>query len=145
MSKYSFGQRSRTNIGTCDPRLIRIAERALSFGIMDFSVIEGHRSVERQQMLYNSKPPKTKIDGITKKGKHNYSPSLAMDLLPHPAEVNDVGVWQDKQRFCVLAGLIYAAASLEGINIRWGGDWDSDGNNADSTSLDLPHFEIGLQ
>jgi peptidoglycan L-alanyl-D-glutamate endopeptidase CwlK len=140
MSALSFGQRSRTNLGTCDPRLIRIAERALSFGIMDFSVIEGHRSDERQAQLYSE--GKTKIDGTTKKGKHNYFPSLAMDLLPYPAEVNGVGVWKDKQRFCVLAGLIYAAASLEGVKITWGADWDGDGNNADSKFLDMPHFEI---
>lgn len=139
---YSFGKRSSGNLSTCDQRLRRVAERALSYGVMDFSVICGHRSLEEQKQLFAE--GKTKIDGVTRKGKHNYSPSLAMDLMPYPAEVNGVNVWRDHQRFHVLAGLIYAAAAEEGVAVRWGGDWDGDGNNADSNFLDLPHFEINL-
>jgi len=62
--------------------------------------------------------------------------------MPYPPEVNGVNVWQDKQRFSVLAGLMYAAAAVVGVKIRWGGDWDSDGNNADSNFNDLPHYEL---
>lgn len=137
---YSFGKRSSTHLMTCDVRLQRIARRALSYGVMDFVVTEGHRSVERQQTLYAD--GKSRIDGIHRKGKHNNAPSQAMDLLPFPAWVNGINVWDDRQRFCVLAGLIMAAAAEEGVTIRWGGDWDSDGNNRDSSFHDLPHFEL---
>lgn len=65
-----------------------------------------------------------------------------MDLIPYPGTVNGVNVWNDKQRFSVLAGLIMAAAAEEGVKIRWGGDWDGDGNNADSSFHDMPHFEL---
>ena len=140
MADYSFGSRSRKQLDSCDPRLVEIAERALSYGVMDFSVIEGYRSIARQQALYNE--GRSKIDGVTRKGRHNEYPSQAMDLLPYPSEVNGVNVWEDRQRLSVLAGLIYAAAAEEGIAIRWGGDWDGDGNNADSTFHDMPHFEI---
>ena len=140
MKKFIFGKRSKSNLESADDRLQRVVHRALSFGVLDFSVIEGHRSVERQLELYRA--GKTQIDGITKKGMHNEYPSKAIDLLPSPTVVNGVDVWQDKQRFCVLAGLILAAASIEGVSIRWGGDWDSDGNNADSNFLDYPHFEL---
>jgi len=135
-----FGKRSKDKLKTADERLQRVVKRALSFNVLDFSVIEGNRSIERQQILFSE--GRSKIDGINKKGKHNYSPSLAVDLLPYPSIVNGVNVWNDAQRFCVLAGLIYAAASLENVKIRWGGDWDGDGNNADSSFHDLPHFEI---
>ena len=137
---YSFGRRSASNLMTCDTRLQAVARRVLSYSVMDFSVIEGHRSLQRQKELYDA--GKSKIDGINKKGKHNYTPSKAMDLLPYPAEVNGINVWNDHQRFCVLAGLIMAAAAEEGVKIRWGGDWDGDGNNADSNFHDLPHFEL---
>ncbi|WP_461522182.1 M15 family metallopeptidase domain-containing protein [Porticoccus sp.] len=137
---YSFGKRSADNLAGCDSRLQRVAARALSFGVMDFSVICGRRSIEEQKRLYSMRM--TQIDGITRKSKHMYTPSLAMDLMPYPAEVNGINVWDDHQRFHVLAGLIYAAAHLEGVKIRWGGDWDGDGNNADSSFLDLPHFEV---
>jgi peptidoglycan L-alanyl-D-glutamate endopeptidase CwlK len=135
-----LGKSSRAKLDTCDSRLIEIAEKALSYGVMDFSVTCGHRSIEEQQKLF--KQGLTRIDGVSQKGKHNYSPSLAMDLMPYPAIVNGVDVWQDKQRFCVLAGLIYAASAELGYSVRWGGDWDGDGNNADSKFHDLPHFEV---
>lgn len=140
MSKYSFGARSRDKLNTCAVSIQQVTERALSYGVMDFSVTEGHRTVEVQQQLYRE--GKTQIDGVDKLGKHNVMPSKAADLLPYPATVNGVNVWSDKQRFCVLAGLMYAAAAELGVSIRWGGDWDGDGNNADSNFLDLPHFEI---
>jgi len=140
MSKYSFGSKSRERLNTAVEPLQRVAEKALSYGVMDFSVIEGHRTVERQKELYDQ--GLTQIDGVDKKGKHNETPSKAIDILPYPPSVNGVNVWNDNQRFCVLAGLMYAAASELGVNIRWGGDWDGDGNNADSKFLDLPHFEI---
>lgn len=135
-----FGIRSTDNLKTCHPDLQRVALRMIGYGVLDFSVIEGHRSVERQRQLYVE--GRTQIDGVTKASKHNALPSNAMDLLPYPAELNGVNVWQDKQRFCVLAGLAYAAAAEEGVKIRWGCDWDGDGNNADSTFHDMPHFEL---
>ncbi len=137
---YSFGNKSNEKLATADEKLQRVAERALSFGVMDFSIIEGHRSVERQKELFDQ--GKSMIDGENKKGKHNFEPSLAIDILPYPAVINNINVWSDKQRFCVLAGLMFAAASLEDVKLRWGGDWDGDGNNADSSFHDLPHFEI---
>jgi peptidoglycan L-alanyl-D-glutamate endopeptidase CwlK len=91
---------------------------------------------------------------VKRKGKHNHKPSLAIDLLPWPAEINGVNVWSDKQRFSVLAGLMYAAAKedekefpdeWDSAYLRWGGDWDGDGNNADSTLHDMPHFEIAFR
>lgn len=137
---YKFGPRSQKNLDTCHPLLRKVLTRTLNFGVMDFSVIEGHRTIERQQELYAE--GKSQIDGVTKRGKHNALPSRAVDILPYPPAVNGVNVWADRQRFSVLAGLVYAAAALEGVKIIWGGDWDSDGNNADSIFHDLPHFEL---
>jgi hypothetical protein len=142
MSSYRFGKRSAANLATCDARLRELAELVLSYGVADFSIIEGHRSIERQQELFNADPPKTHIDGITRKSKHNHSPSLALDFLPYPAEINGVNVWQDTRRFTFIAGMFFAAAAELGVKIRWGGDWDGDGNNADSKLDDLPHIEI---
>lgn len=134
---HIFGERSTINLASADPRLIRVAKRALSYGVMDFSIIEGHRTPQRQLELYNQGLSQIKEDG-----KHNAVPSLAIDILPYPANVNGVNVWKDKQRFSVLAGLMLAAAAEEGVKLRWGGDWDGDGNNSDSSFLDLPHFEL---
>lgn len=117
-----------------------MAHRALGYGIYDFSVICGYRSAEQQLEAYRRGA--SKLDGVLRRGKHNQHPSLAVDLLPWPPVVNGLNVWDDPQRFHVLAGIILASASEERIKLRWGGDWDGDGNNLDATLHDLPHFEI---
>ena len=118
MAKFQFGNSSTEKLNSCTPVLQRVVRRALRFGVMDFSVTEGHRSLERQNELFLAN--KTTIDGVTQMGKHNHSPSLAVDLMPWPGVVNGVSVWDDKQRFCVLAGLMFAAAAEEGVSIRMG-------------------------
>lgn len=135
-----FGRTSLLRLATCDSRLRRVADRAIGWGICDFSVIEGYRSPEAQLEAFQA--GRSKADGFLKLGKHNVQPAQAMDLVPWPAVVNGRNIWNDPQRFHVLAGIILAAAKVEGVAIRWGGDWDGDGNNLDSTLHDLPHFEL---
>lgn len=137
-----FSKRSQDILSTCHPDLQRVVSRALCLQVIDFSVIEGHRSAQRQQELFTQ--GRTQLDGVKKRSKHNADPSEAVDLLPWPYTVNGVNVWDDKLRFHMLAGVMFSAASLESVRLRWGGDWDGDGNNADSNFHDLPHFEILL-
>lgn len=137
---YYFGRESSERLATVHHVLQSICRRALSYGVMDFSVTEGYRTAQMQQALYRQ--GRTTIDGINVQSKHNQAPSLAVDLLPFPPVVNGVNVWSDHQRFHVLAGLMFASAAEQGAKLRWGGDWDGDGNNKDSTFHDLPHFEL---
>jgi peptidoglycan L-alanyl-D-glutamate endopeptidase CwlK len=116
---------------------------AIIISDIDFGIAEGHRSIELQQQYFNE--GKSKIDGITRKGKHNYTPSLAVDIY---AYVNNKAVW-DKETISYLAGIIQACAVIlfkEGkINhiIRWGGNWDMDGEILyDQSFDDRPHFEL---
>lgn len=137
---FVFGERSSKNLSEADESLQRVAKRALSFGVTDFSIIEGHRTLQEQRKAYEE--GKSSKDGINKRSKHQSLPSKAIDIMPWPADVNGVNVWDDNHRWCVLAGLMYAAAAIEGVKITWGGDWDSDGNNADSKFNDYPHYEV---
>lgn len=136
---YRFSEKSEDRLKTLHPAMARVVRRALSFQVMDFTVLETLRDQARQELMVKNGASKTidshhlpNADGLAE----------AVDLLPYPYIVNGVDVWQDKQRFAVLAGLMYAAAALENVPIRWGGDWDFDGNNADSTFHDMPHFEL---
>lgn len=140
MRPYKFGPESERCLGTCHQDLQRVIRLVMSWQVVDFSVIEGHRSTERQQMLFRE--GRSKIDGVIKKGKHNYIPSYAGDLMPFPRVINGVNVWKDERRFTILAGLMYAAAAELHITLRWGGDWDSDGNANDQSFHDLPHYEV---
>ncbi len=45
---YILGQRSRNELGTVDPRLQRVVERAIEITEQDFMGLEGKRSQERQ-------------------------------------------------------------------------------------------------
>ena len=58
----NFGQRSLENLSTCHPDLVEIMEKVLSYEVMDFSIIEGHRTVARQQLLF--KDGKSQLDGV---------------------------------------------------------------------------------
>lgn len=131
---FMFGRHSLQALETCNERLQRLALKALRRSHMDFAIIEGHRPIERQQRLFAQGA--TKIDGITRLSKHNHSPSLAFDFAPWPID------WQDTSRFYLVAGGILATANDMGIKIRWGGDWDMDGNFHDQTFHDLPHIEL---
>lgn len=128
---YKFSQWSLDRLNTCDKRLQEIALEAIT--IIDFKVLEGHRSKARQKELYES--GKSKLDaGLS---KHNLDPSMAFDLVPHPID------WTDSKRFIHLAGIIIGIAKSKGIEIRWGGNWDQDNIIIDDQNFDdLGHFEI---
>jgi hypothetical protein len=38
--------------------------------------------------------------------------------------------------------IMKSSTGLEGMSIRWGGDWDGDGDFKDQTLVDLVHWEI---
>lgn len=133
-----FGKRSKEALDSCHPDLKEIMNEAIKY--YDFSVLEGHRSVERQLALYTD--GKSKIDGVKKKGKHNYYPSRAVDIVPYPVD------WEDANRFHFLAGLIFGIAErlrVEGKithKLRWGGDFNMNMDFEDQKFIDYPHFEL---
>jgi len=125
--KYKWGKRSLANLEGVDHRLVRVVNRALSFGVMDISIICGLRTLEEQKRLYAlGRTEPGNIITWTMKSKH--IEGKALDVLPHPIK------WDDHNRFYELAGLMKAAAKIEGVEIIWGGDWQK--------SKDLPHWEV---
>ena len=136
MPKY--GKRSIHNLSTAHSALVILFSEVIKY--FDCSIIEGSRSVERQKELFDK--GFSKIDGKTKKSKHNFMPSLAVDVVPYPIN------WSDKKRMYYFAGFVKGIAKLllkEGKikhEIRWGGDWDGDTKINDQTFIDLPHFEL---
>ncbi len=140
-----FGKKSLERLRTCHPDIQLICEEVIL--IYDFSVLEGSRTLERQNELFQE--GKSKLDGIHNKSKHQVSYqqpySMAVDIAPYPVK------WEGnkaKARFYMLAGYMFATAeylySLGTIThkLRWGGDWDSDKNFEDQSFDDLPHMEL---
>jgi peptidoglycan L-alanyl-D-glutamate endopeptidase CwlK len=127
---YKFSQRSLDNLKNVDERLVKICNELIKR--VDFTVIEGHRSLERQKELFDK--GFSKIDGISKKGKHNYNPSLAIDIIPYKKGHNPFdGTKESEKMFNDLAIEFKKAAKELNINIAWGGDWNF---------RDLPHFQL---
>ncbi len=127
---YKFSPRSLLRLAGCDKRLQEICHEAIK--VMDFSVLEGHRDEEAQNDAYASGRSKLRWPD----SKHNKHPSLAVDLAPYPID------WEQRSRFYLLAGVMFACANKLGYKIRFGGDWDMDMEHKDQKFNDLPHFEI---
>ena len=102
--------------------------------VADISLTTGHRGKEEQDSAY---PRYTKVRWPD--GKHNKLPSDAVDFQPHPLPTNPNKLWAS---LAYVAGHIIAYGKSRGIQFRWGGDWDSDGDLTDQNFDDLFHIEV---
>ena len=125
-----FGRKSRERLKTCDEKLQKVFNEVIKH--VDCSVLEGHRSKDRQNKLYEEEKTKVKYPD----GRHNRQPSSAVDVTPYPVD------WKDRERQTLFAGFVIGVASQMGIKLRWGGDWDQDFQVVDNRFDDFPHFEI---
>lgn len=148
--------RSIDNLANVHPQLVRVVHRAAELSRVPFKVIEGVRTAERQERLYGqgrtaeqlrakSLPPSLARPTMPKvtwtlSSRHFIDQKTgfgrAVDLLPAPYD------WQDTQPFDDMAKAMFAAADELGVKIRWGADWDRDGNPRERGEADSPHFEI---
>lgn len=145
---YKFGKRSLKKIEACHKDLQKIMKLAISRSRIDFGISEGHRSLSRQYQLYLE--GKTKIDGRSKRSKHNYSPSLAADIyVYHPNLYTRQKLVYDTKHLSYVAGVIISCTK-ELIekgeiyhDIRWGANWNKNGIiDYDQSFDDYPHFEL---
>ena len=125
-----FGKRSKERLATCDKRLQKVFNEVIKF--VDCSVLEGHRSKQRQNDLFDE--GKTKV--LYPNGRHNSIVSNAVDVTPYPVD------WKDRERQTLFAGFVLGIATGMGIKLRWGGDWDQDFQVMDNRFDDFPHFEL---
>ena len=125
-----FSKRSKSRLSTCDERLQEVFTEVVKH--VDCSILEGHRSKERQNKLYDEGRTKVKYPN----GRHNSSPSKAVDVTPYPVD------WEDRERQTLFAGFVIGIGRSMGYNLRWGGDWDMDFQVMDNRFDDFPHFEI---
>ena len=128
MPRYS--KKSKERLSSCDKRLQDVFNEVIKY--VDCSILEGHRSKERQNKLYHENRTKVKYPN----GRHNSSPSKAVDVTPYPVD------WEDRERQTLFAGFVIGIARGMGIRLRWGGDWDMDFHVMDNRFDDFPHFEV---
>jgi len=144
-----FGKSSKSSLDTCHPILQDVLNKAIK--LIDFSVLEGIRSDERQNEMFNTGRSSLKAgEGMHNFGKTHpqFKPdpsnvSLAVDIMPWPQNINDISVWEksESNRFIQLCCLILGIAYEMGVILRWGGDWKGDFIFNESF-IDYPHLEL---
>lgn len=127
---FKFSVISKKRLETCHPDLQKVFNEVIKF--VDCSVLEGHRGQERQDKFFSEGKSKVKFPN----GRHNASPSNAVDITPYPVD------WADRERQTLFAGFVLGIAKGMGINLRWGGDWNNDFSVMDNKFDDFPHFEL---
>jgi peptidoglycan LD-endopeptidase CwlK len=120
MRKYS--QRSLNNLNGIHPDLRRVIDRALQDSPLDFVVIEGLRTKERQKQLVAS--------GASRTMNSRHLTGHAVDLMP----IGPNGPAFDWPLYDKLGPAVKEASQKEGVALDWGGDWKS--------FRDGPHFEL---
>tara|TARA_R100000742_G_C4205494_1_gene33359 strand:- start:203 stop:580 length:378 start_codon:yes stop_codon:yes gene_type:complete len=121
-----FGKKSKERLKGVDTKLVNVLNELVK--IMDVTIIEGLRTQERQNELVKKGASKTKYS------KHIQG--KAVDVAPYPID------WNDRDRFHYMGGMIRGIAKQLNVNVRWGGDWDGDGETKDNSFDDLVHIEI---
>lgn len=117
-----LGPRSIERLQGVHADLVRVVKRAAATSPLDFTVLEGLRTVERQRQLL--------AQHATTTMKSRHITGHAVDLAP----MIDGAVRWDWPLYFKLAPIVKAAATAEGVKIEWGGDW--------RTFKDGPHWQL---
>lgn len=132
---FKLGKTSLARLQGVDETLVNVVKRAIEISEVDFSVLEGVRTLERQRELYaQGRTAPGKIVTWTMKSRH--IEGKAVDLVPYPLD------WNDLEKFNKIKDAMFQAAKELDVNLRWGADWDGDGNYREKGEYDSPHFEI---
>lgn len=125
----SFSARSLKARAELHPKLQAVADEAIKS--VDFILLDAQRGRAEQEKAFKAGNSKAHFG----QSAHNYVPAVAFDLAPNPVD------W-DAAKFRVIAKVILAAAKTLNVPLRWGGDWDMDGDWKDERFLDWGHFEL---
>lgn len=108
---FAFSQRSLDNLKNVHPDLVKVMHAALAITPVDFGVIEGVRSLERQAELFTAKKSQTM--------NSRHLEGFAVDF---DAWVDGAVTWEDKFYIQIAKALKKAAFDL-GVPISCGADW----------------------
>ena len=135
----AFGTSSKRRLVTCHAILQELMYRVVER--RDCFVACGHRGEEAQMVAFEARPQLSKV--AWPDSNHNKTPSMAVDTCPWPEQ------WDSEAAFVELSEIVkdeWAKMVAEGVtqdyDLRWGGDWDGDGNVDENDSWDKPHWEL---
>lgn len=118
----TLSARSLSRLQGVHADLVKVVHRAAAISDIDFTVLEGLRTVERQRQLV--------VKGASKTMKSRHITGHAVDL----AVMIDGEVRWDWPLYHKLAKVVKQAAADVQVPIEWGGDWRS--------FKDGPHWQL---
>ena len=119
---YSIGTKSKQRLVGVHADLVQVVERAIEITTVDFTVLEGLRTPERQKALRDA--------GASQTLNSRHITGHAVDL----GALIDGEVRWDWPLYHKIAAAMKEAAKELNVPIVWGGDW--------RTFKDGPHFEL---
>lgn len=148
---FKFSKRSLDKLSGVNPALVAVVHRAIELTKVDFAVVDGLRTPEKQMEYFKKGVSQIAVGGTHVEGK-------AVDLM---AYVGDRGSWE-LNLYDEIADAMKAAAIEKGVKIRWGGAWtvpdirnwpgtmesamnsyiDSRRKIGQRPFIDAPHFEL---
>ncbi len=119
---FSFGSRSLKRLEGVHPDLVKVMKRAIGCSTIDFTVLEGMRTLAKQKQYMAA--------GATRTMNSRHLTGHAVDIAP---VIGGVVRW-DWPLYHQLALVVKKAAADLEVPIQWGGDWRS--------FKDGPHWEL---
>jgi len=132
----TWSNSSSNNLITCDPKLEWLMTKVRD-EVADISILEGYRDEARQNQMFDEGKSTLRFPD----GNHNVFPSMAVDFQPYPMPVSKKKLWA---ALAYIAGRAIEIGKQNNIKIRWGGDWNMNGDLTDQNFDDLYHLELLL-
>jgi peptidoglycan LD-endopeptidase CwlK len=148
---FKLSKRSLDKLIGVDERMVRVVKAAIALSKVDFAVVDGLRTPEKQLEYFNKGASHIKVGGTHVQG-------LAVDLM---AFVGSRGSWE-LNLYDEIADAMKQAAIDVGVGVRWGAAWnvpdirkwtgtmeqamnfyiDERRKNGKRPFIDAPHFEL---
>lgn len=110
---FKLSKRSLDKLQGVNPKLVDVVKRAIEITTVDFAVVEGLRTKERQIELFEKGASQIRDGGTHVEGK-------AVDLM---AFIGDRGSWE-LNLYDNIADAVKQAAIEKNVAIRWGAAWN---------------------
>ena len=139
---YVLGEASKEKLKGVHPLLVKLMTEAVKESPYDFRIVQGVRTAEYQNGLYQqgrTKPGKivTNCDGYKNKSNHQAKSDgygYAVDFGIYDPSIKGNIDWKSTNKYQKVARHIELVAREFGIKVEWGGDWKS--------LKDNPHIEL---
>jgi peptidoglycan L-alanyl-D-glutamate endopeptidase CwlK len=131
---FYLSKKSLSKLEGVDERLQKIVKEAIKETKVDFAVVSGYRTAEKQNELY--KKGYSELDGYTKKSAHQLG--KAVDIVPYKDGKLCWNIKKCPREWLEIGRVMLRQARKQGVCLEWGLTYNL-GNN---TTYDPAHFEI---